>query len=198
MSVDQQQLSFDIRRTILLGAYIEAWGLPLTRVVSTKENLTVEVYFFPPSGELKVNRYATVGISSLARPDGKPIDWELFVVTPCIDAGASPGEIETFMLDVMAFSLRPDVPFDVGQVFDESPLVPKSWTARAFFLDEARAEPEFLSEICVGRDQVRLFWIVPIHKNEFELISTEGIEAFDKLANAAQWSTVDPQRDSYL
>jgi len=194
----EHELSLDIRRTVLLGAYIQAWGMPLDRTISRKGDHRVEVYSFPHSGKARLNRYATVGVSGHSLPDGKVTNWELFLVTPEDDAGASSGEVVSFLLDVMAFSLCQNVRFEIGKAFDESPLAPKSWKARAFLLDEPRAEPEFLSEIHVGAECVKLIWVMPVHKDEFEIIKKSGIETFDEAAEMSEWSPADPRRVSFF
>jgi hypothetical protein len=192
------QLAFDVRRTILLAEYMRAWGMPLERTVTRKGDHTVEVYFFPAKGEEVVNRYATVGISGYLRSNGRVADHELFMVTPADDAGASNAEVVAFVFDIMAFSIRDDVSFEIGKIFDETPLAPKSWTARALLVDEPRAEPEYLSAIHVGSECVKLLWLMPIHKNEFESIKKSGIEVFDRAAEASEWSPADPGRPSFI
>jgi len=193
-----KQLSLDMRRTILLGEYMRAWGMPLYRTVTKRGDETVEAYFFPAKGDSVINRYATVGLSNCVRVDGRKVDQELFMATPYDNAGATADEVTSYLFDIMAFSLGEDIAFEVGCVFGESRLAPAAWTARAILIDEPRAEPEFLTEMHVGSQCVRLLWVVQIHKDELALILKSGIDMFDEFAQAAEWSIVDPQRDSYL
>ncbi|MDB5386011.1 MAG: hypothetical protein JWM11_1657, partial [Planctomycetaceae bacterium] len=48
------QFTFDIRRTLILGLYMQHWGMPEERVVSRKEETRIEVYSFPPNEECPV------------------------------------------------------------------------------------------------------------------------------------------------
>ncbi|MBC3876122.1 suppressor of fused domain protein [Undibacterium flavidum] len=195
---DDGALAFDVRRTVLLASYIQAWGMPHSRTISEKGNHRVEVYFFPSKDDDVINRYATIGLSGHVSDTGKVLDWELFMAVPSDNAGATIDEIIFFILDVMAFSQRKDVPFKIGMAFAESPLMPQQWRSRAFLIDEPRAEPESLSEIKLGSEVVKLFWIIPIYKNEYEAIRDGGIEKFDKGEAASSWSPADPSRPSFL
>jgi hypothetical protein len=93
--------------------------------------------------------------------------------------------------------LREDVAFEIGNAFPPSVLAPPAWTARAFLVDQPRAEPEFLSSMQVGAYEVKLFWIVPIHEDEFSLIKHSGVEAYDQIEAASEWSPADPLRASF-
>ncbi|KQV49831.1 suppressor of fused domain protein [Duganella sp. Root336D2] len=194
----EEKLSFDVRRTVLLGAYMKAWGMPMSRVLAEKDDHIVEAYFFPASADGKINRYVTMGVSGHCMPNGKVADWELLLALPTDNGGASEAEVISFLFDVMAYSLSPEVPFKLGLAIPESKLAPRSWAARALLIDEPRAEPEHLTEIQVGEESVKLLWIVPIHRDECELIYRDGLEAFDDAEAASQWSPADPCRPSFL
>lgn len=45
---NEKRLSLDIRRTFLLGTYMNEWGMPESRMVLSKadRNIHVEIYFF--------------------------------------------------------------------------------------------------------------------------------------------------------
>lgn len=189
--------SQDIRRTILLSSYISAWGMPLTRRITTKEDFQVEVYFFPAKQDGLINRYATVGVSGKGSGANKSHNWELFMAVPSDNAGATQAEIENFMFDVMCFSLQDNVQFELGATFPETPLMPASWPARALLIDEPRAEPEFIESISVGEETVNLLWIVPIYKSEHDLIVNSGLADFDAATEKSEWSLAYPLRYPY-
>lgn len=191
-----KELELDLRRTLLLGAYMRAWGMPLERNVSRKGEQAVEVYAFPALGDSKVNRYATVGLSGLAREDGQPVDFELLLAVLADNGGATAGDVTSFLMDVVAYALRREVRLHEGSTVPESPLAPKAWAARALLIDEPRAEPEELAEIAVGPQRVKLWWLVPIHGAEQALIVSKGLAAFDAAQEASEWSLADPGRPS--
>lgn len=187
----------DARRAVLLGGYIRAWGTPSQRVSARRRNDVVEVYSFPAPSEGKLNRYATVGVSSLRRDSGSLATWELYFVVPSDNAGASEARVTSFILDVMAYSLRSDVQFTIGKTIPSSAILPVEWNARAVLLDEPRGEPEYLADVHVGIQHVKLLWLVPIYADERDLILREGVEAFDRAESASDWSLADPRRPSF-
>jgi hypothetical protein len=67
---EEKNLLQDIRRSIILSAYIGHWGFPDQRTISHRGDDVIEVYSFPPQFDEKVHRFATVGISGIARQDG--------------------------------------------------------------------------------------------------------------------------------
>ena len=46
---DEERFSLDIRRTYLLGTYMNEWGMPERRMILSKmeRNIHVEMYYFP-------------------------------------------------------------------------------------------------------------------------------------------------------
>lgn len=48
-STKERELSFDIRRTLILGAYMREWQMPEYRVILKKPETGayVEIYYFP-------------------------------------------------------------------------------------------------------------------------------------------------------
>jgi hypothetical protein len=196
--IQEQSLSYDVLRSVLLSTYIRAWGMPQMRTVSQRQEHRVEVYFFPAAAGAVVSRYVTVGVSDRIIADGKSVDWELLMVVPADGSAGTHEEITAYLLDIMAFSFREDVDFQIGEAFPPSALAPPAWAARAFLVDEPRAEQEFLASIRVGMHEVKLLWMVPIHADEFELIKHSGLEAYDEIEEASEWSPADPLRASYL
>jgi hypothetical protein len=74
-SSKERELSFDIRRTIILGAFIKEWSMPEYRVIlnQSEKAVNVEIYYFPAVSENDVARFATVGLSGTLRSNGQPI-----------------------------------------------------------------------------------------------------------------------------
>lgn len=195
---EEIKFKLDIRRTVLLGAYMKAWGMPSSRTVARKGEHVVEVYAFPANDDARVNRFATVGVSGHVLEGRNVADWELFLAVPTDNAGASDEQVVSFLLDVMAYSVTKVKEFGLGTIIPESPLVPQSWLARAVLVDEPRAEPEFLAEMVLGAELVKLRWVVPIHGDEYEAIRSNGLDAFDQAAETSEWSAADPRRPSFL
>lgn len=190
-------LEADVRRTILLGAYMQAWGMPRDRTVSRRASDVIEVYEFP-AGVAKVCRYATVGLSGIEQEDGGPSNCEMMLSLPSDNGGASSRQVVNFLLDLAAYALRADVRLREGFVVGETPLAPTQWPTRYLLIDEPRGEPESLTEIPVGTDQVKLWWVVPIYASEYELIRSQGLGAFDDVYSSSEWSLADPGRPPFI
>ena len=188
---------FDVRRTVILGEYIKAWGIPKYRKVTSKGAFRVEAYYFPPSDGL-VGRFATVGVSDYLRSDGARTNWEFLMVLPSDNAGASNDEVYSFMFDYMAHTLKRDANLEVGSAMDESPIAPRSWKARGLLIDQPHGEPEFLEHIHFNSQCIQLFWLAPIHKAEYNSIVQHGLVKFDAAVQASEWSLADPSRDSFI
>jgi hypothetical protein len=196
VSDDATLFDLDVRRSIILGAYIHRWGIPDFRVKTQRQDHIAEVYSFPPRRGGPVHRFATVGVSAATRADGKRADWELLMVLPGSLAGASTNEVASFIFDVMAYSYRADVNFSPGQTIPETPLAPKAWEPRALLLDEPRGETEGLSSTHVGHQHVKLIWLVPIYGDELALIEEQGLREFYRRERDSEWSLADPDRPS--
>ena len=195
---DAAKLVFDIRRTFILGSYIRHWGMPAHRWISRHEDHAIEVYSFPPRADEVVHRFATIGVSGVSREDGNPATDEFCMILPPDLRGASDQEVVSFMLDIAIHCYRKDVRCDVGSTIPETPLMPANWKPKALLLDEPRGEPEELAQIPIGDQRVELLWLVPIYADEYELIKTKGIDAFDLLDAQSEWSVADPGRPSFV
>lgn len=194
----QEEFAFDVRRAVLLGAYIRSWGMPDSRVEGRRGHEKVEVYSFPPRGGARVHRFATVGVSALFREGGGGTGYELFVVLPESLTGMSVDAVSHVIMDVMAYSLRQAVVFSVGSTIPEVRTFPPHWLTRALLVDEPRGEAEELSRTHLGTEHVRLLWLVPLHQREESLVRLEGVEAFDERFDASDWSLADPMRGSVV
>jgi hypothetical protein len=192
------KLVFDVRRTLILGLYIKHWGMPEYRWVSRREDHVIEVYSFPPREDEVVHRFATVGVSAAKREDGNQANYELCMVLPDELAGASVDEVVSFMLDVAVHSYRKDVRCSVGATIPETPLMPAQWPPKALLFDELRGEPEEFSDLSIGSQSIEVLWLIPIYRDERELIVNEGVEAFDLLDAQSDWSVADPRRPSFV
>lgn len=171
--------------------------MPIYRKVASKENHRVEVYCFAPHDSI-ISRYVAVGISGCKCPDGSSIDWESLMVAPKDYDGNAHDEVSKYILDIMAHSLAFGLRLEVGQALDESPVAPDSWRARGILIDDPRGEPEFLERINFEKQCIRLLWLVPIHKVEYESIVRSGLDEFDAADQASEWSLADPWRDSFI
>jgi hypothetical protein len=196
---DDREFEFDLRRTVLLGLYMRQWGMPQYRKRATDHASgdVLEVYSFPGTPDAPVHRFATVGVSAgsgQAEEAGK----ELMMVLPADLAGATDDEVFDYMLDIAAYLLRTRGPVEAPFQVPESPLAPRSWKTRAVLVDEARGESEDLAEVEIGRATVEVLWVVPIHGSEYRFIKEHGIEAFDELAEQAELSVVDVDRDPFV
>lgn len=192
------KLRFDIRRTLILGVYIRHWGMPEYRWISRHENHAIEVYSFPPRKDEVVHRFATVGVSGVNGEDGNPATYEFCMILPDELCGASDEEVVHFMLDIAVHGYRKDVRCGVGATVPETELMPAKWIPKALLLDELRGEPEELSHIQIGDQCIDLLWLVPIYGDEYELIKSKGLDAFDLLDAESDWSVADPRRPSFV
>lgn len=192
------KLVSDIRRTFILGVYMRHWGMPEYRWISRREDHAIEVYSFPPRKDEVVHRFATVGVSAVNREDGQPANYELCMILPDELGGASAEEVVSLILDVAVHSYPKDVRCSVGATIPETQLMPAKWSPKALLFDELRGEPEELSHIAVGDQCIELLWLIPIYRDEYELIHSEGIDAFDHLDAQSDWSVADPRRPSFV
>ena len=71
-SAQEEALSLDLRRTLVLGRYLQAWSMPEYRIVMTgrQGRARIEIYFFPPAASGQPARFATVGLSRLRHGSG--------------------------------------------------------------------------------------------------------------------------------
>lgn len=195
--MSEATLDFDLRRTIILGDYIKAWGMPESRFVTSKGAQRIETYYFPPHQGV-VGRFATVGVSDYMHPDGTSTDWEFLMVLPDDNAGACIDAVAGFLFDVMAATRHSGARLSVGSTIDESPIAPASWKAKALLFDTPRGEPEFLERFHYVKQCIQLFWLIPIYKSERDAIVAHGLDRFDAADQASEWSLVDPLRDALI
>lgn len=196
---DTNEFDFDLRRTIILSAYMKEWGFPESRVrVKRNDEPFIEIYLFKDIHKNKIIRFATVGVSAQISSRGKAIDHELLFVLPNDLGGASEKDVIDYLFDIAVYSLKEDVSFYEEMIIPESPLAPKSWRLRAILIDEARGEPESLEKIHVGTQHIRLLWLIPIYANEYMHIQNLGIDSFDHYCESSSFSLADINRASMI
>lgn len=141
-SSKERELSLDIRRTVILGAYIREWKMPEYRIVLSKPETAVhvEVYYFPADAENEVARFATVGLSVTHRPSGQAVGTEWVMALTSDLGGESVDRIFTYLCDLIAHHIESAGDSRIPRVMEESPLAPANWTTTAFLLDELRGK----------------------------------------------------------
>ncbi|MFD1884934.1 suppressor of fused domain protein [Paenibacillus wenxiniae] len=192
----EQQLSFDIRRSILLHAFIQQWSMPAYRVMLNEPDqaIHVEVYYFPAVTEEDVARFATVGLSNTVRSTGQTIGTE-WMMALTSDLGDEPVErIFAYICDLLAHHIEVAPHSRIPRVMGESELAPDNWSTRALLLDELRGESEELEAIRIGDEIVQVIWAVPITGQEAGLILQDGVEAFDLYMEDSEYEIIDPCR----
>lgn len=191
------EFEWDVLRSTVLGAYMKFWGMPEFRKISKKQEHKIEVYFFPSTAEVKVSRFATVGLF-LMNGAAAPIKQELLLTLPADLGGASLDEAFNFVLDFGAHVAHCANVDQLPLLFPESAIAPLSWKTWNFMVDEARSEPEELSEMTVGSFQFSLKWIIPLHKSEFNFIKIFGIKKFDEISDKSEISLIDMSRNPMI
>lgn len=182
----------DVRRSIVLGAFVTHWGMPELRKRFQNGTDLVEVYFFPGTPAQKVSRVVTVGCSGFVK-EGHTRSEFLFVLPKSL-GGAQWDEVADFLMDVVAYFQRYSVRIEESATIPESQLAPKSWATRALLVSSPTGEPEALEDLHVGSQHVRLWWLVPIHAAEQKMIAADGLDGFDELIRASDTSLVDIDR----
>jgi hypothetical protein len=207
MNIDESlsekgQVERDIKRSIILSKYIQYWGIPEYRTIANKEKdkFSIEIYYFPPAhDEDIVCRLATVGISdSILKNTGKKVSYELMMILPPDLGNAKPDEVVSYFLSIIVSSLNLNEEIRESFIFPETNISPKEWKTRALLIDTPRWESEELDRFQIGMQSINLYLIIPIHTNEYNLIKTNGIEAFDILCEAAELSVIGISRDSFV
>lgn len=188
----------DIRRTIILGAYIDQWGMPDQRVISSKGDDSIEIYSFPPRTNEKVWRVASVNMSGIARTTGEFNPFELFMTLPQDLGGSTFQSVAEFLMDIFAYSINKNINLYPEQTIPETHLMPQPLKPKAVLFDEPRGEPENICEFQIGIHNVKLLWVVPIYEEERRLILKEGINAFDELDEVSDFSLADTNRPSFV
>ncbi|WP_339831425.1 suppressor of fused domain protein [Paenibacillus sp. FSL R7-0272] len=193
---NEERFSLDIRRTFLLGTYMNEWGMPESRIVlsKTERNVHVEIYYFPATSQSEISRFVTVGLSQAARPSGEQVSAEWMLALPSDLGGVSVERVNTYLADIITHHIENAPDSDIPRVMKSSTLAPTEWNATALLIDELRGESEALELIHIGQETVPLLWVIPITPDEADLILEQGIEEFDTHVDSSDYSIIDPQR----
>jgi len=192
MSDLENELEFDVRRSLVLSEYIAVWGMPEYRVTLCSGHDKVELYSFP--GDF--NRFATVGISMNAGDDRRGS--EILFVFPSYLTPSAFGEVIGLFEASIPYFYENRAHITVGHTLDVQDAMPADWPTCCLLLDQAAGEPEGLAEIRVGSGVVELLWAYPIHRDEYDFIRANGIDEFNKLSEDSDWNPANPLRPSYL
>ncbi|WP_339256347.1 suppressor of fused domain protein [Paenibacillus sp. FSL R5-0713] len=192
----QEQFSMDIRRTFLLGSYINEWGMPELRTVLSKPNrgIYIEIYYFPPTAHADIARFATVGLSQACRPSGEKVASEWMLALQSNLGGECVERVNSYMADLISHHIENVPDSTVPRVMTPSELAPSRWTVTAFLLDELRGESESLEQIYVGHETIPLLWAIPITSYEANLLLSVGLDEFDAFIESSEHSIIDPCR----
>lgn len=150
---DREGLEFDIRRAIILGAYMKHWGMPEWRkqLLSADKSDKIELYYFPAASDELPARFATVGLSAcFYDSSGKRIDAEWVLALECELGGESFERIYDYLADLLVHHIRNAPNTVLPRLMPPSVLAPEKWTATALLLDEPRGEAEELEHFNIG------------------------------------------------
>jgi hypothetical protein len=197
----EKNLSFDIKRSIILAEYIKCWGMPEARELmpydnESKVSMPVELYIFPGEDMDQVTRIATIGLSSCKFQDDKRCNSELLMVLPFDIADEQWDAISRYVFDISRYLIN-TLGHNVksADLLPESDLAPDDWP-QALLFDDPRGEPNELNYFHIGMQHVTLSWVVPVFASECDLIKNSGIEAFDTAVDHAEVSLVEVRRDA--
>jgi len=170
--------------------------MPETRKIMTKESESVELYVFPGEDMDQVTRIATIGLSSCKFKDSTSCNSELLMVVP-FDLGIDKiDSISNYIFDISSYILNTrGSNIKSEDLIPENELAPENWP-KAILFDEPSGEPEELGCLHIGLQHVSLSWLVPIFGREYDLIKTDGIEAFDAAVENMKLSLVEIRRES--
>lgn len=203
-----QDFNFDIKRSIILAAYIKCWGLPESRKVLSSAGMLIELYVFPGEDMDQVSRVATIGLSECLfqidqQDTAKPCSSELLMVLPYdlidddIDAISSYlFNIANYIVKKLGRNLHPEEIVAGHEIATTNESSIPTDLPRAVLFDEPRGEPSELNYFHIGMQHIKLSWVIPIFDNEYELIKNNSIDAFDEAVNAAEISLVEVRRES--
>ncbi|PYE45660.1 suppressor of fused domain protein [Paenibacillus barcinonensis] len=193
---NEEQFTLDIRRTYLLGAYMNEWGMPESRIVLSQatRNIHVEIYYFPATMQSGISRFVTVNLSQATRPSGEQVSAELMLALPSDLGGVTVEVVNTYVADLITHHIENAPNSNTPRVMKPSALAPAAWNATALLIDELRGENESLEHIHTGQETVSLLWMIPITAHEADLILGQGIDEFDVHIENSDYSIIDPLR----
>jgi hypothetical protein len=175
----------DVRRAFIVTAFVNAWGLPSSHsfLASPDGKKIAEAFSFSSRGIL---RTVSVGISLSGEPERSV---ELILVTRAPSCELSCPEKEGLIYDLAVELMSPEYSHEVPGLENVERL--KAWGFEAVLLDEARGEPDTVSRIHVPNGSVDLIWVVPLLKNEVEIIRHDGMRQWDLLVETGEIDVTD-------
>ena len=148
-SAQEEALSLDLRRTLVLGRYLQAWSMPEYRIVMTgrQGRARIEISRRPPAASRPLRDRGAIPPS----PRERSVHAEWMMALEEAWAGKAWTGVR--------ISVRPDRPQHrehgrrrTAARDGASPLAPEKWTAKAILIDELRGESEALERIAVGSE----------------------------------------------
>ncbi len=193
-----QQFVDDVRRAIILGAYMAHWGRPEVRKVSRKDGRRIDTYSFAPNDVNAVHRFATCGASSFPKECGDAFPHEFLLSLPPELGGVNVDRVMDFVMDVFTHGLSEGVNYRRGTVVDCQALLPAPWSTDHLLLEEPLGESETLAVTHVGPEHIELLWMIPLHASEASFVTSHGFDALSELAQAEGVDLIDPLRDTLV
>lgn len=153
------ELSFDIRKTVILDAYTRVWKIPEYWITLMKpERVQIEIYFFPAAEEKGVARFATVGLSAAHLFSRQAVGTEWVMAMPGDLGGETLERIFAYLCELIAYHLEaaPDSP--IPRLMNESRPTPAYRPLPAPLRGKLMEESEELEEIQIGDEVIRILW----------------------------------------
>ncbi|MDM5179250.1 suppressor of fused domain protein [Massilia sp. DJPM01] len=197
-----ESLAFDVYRTIVLGRYMQHWGMPEYRRVIRKsaDQSFFEMYTFPSTDPMQPFRIASVGLATQIKPDGEREGKEYFMVLPDDMGGAERDEVFNYVADI-AVHLVNNVrrSCHLPRLLGPSPLAPASWGAKALLIAEATGESEEFNIVSIGDGfEMEIEWLIPLREAEYKFILEKGMDPFDDLVQESEQSLADVNREGLV
>src|SRR5689334_20886395 len=146
MSDSNKTFSRDVKRTMILGAYIRNWGMPKNRRIISKTRKSIELYNFPSSQQSgNLERLATVGVSDAFDQGAGESGVEVFFAWQPDPSVVTTDEIEDLVLDVAVHIFGAGIK-EYGTVLDVA-RKPQALDADRVLLDEPLTERKSLAKI---------------------------------------------------
>ncbi|RSZ55209.1 suppressor of fused domain protein [Massilia atriviolacea] len=190
-------LDADVYRTIVLGHYIQYWGLPdKRRIVRDGAGAPLfEAYAFPAQGAGRPFRIASVGLAHTIKADGERDGREYYMALEDGLGGATLEQVFDYAaaaaMQIAAGAERPELP----HALKPAVAAPAAWSSTALLLDQPSAENEGFDTLCIAcRFDLEIVWLIPLHEAEYRFIAEHGIDDFDELVQASDQSLIDPAR----
>lgn len=173
------EFEFDLARSLLLGKYVGAWGVPSARKKFTfnQEDLA-EIYFFHSDG---VVRLCSIGCFRIKSESS--LRYEVLTVFDTGDRGYSEDAATEFMSDCLQFVFNSidelATPKLVDYVFEDK-------RSRIILFDEARGEDDSIANFAFGKDRIQLAWAAQLTPRELQIIKSRGMKHFDGMVDSGE------------